>query len=61
MASSITPEQRKLFFLIAILAAAAGSYMEVMRHEKLKEQRATPPAAAPEGAPSGSAPANPAH
>jgi hypothetical protein len=33
----MTPEKRKLFFLIAIAAAVAGAYLEVLRHEKLEK------------------------
>lgn len=55
--ASMAPEKRKLFFLIAILAAAAGSYMEVLRHEKLDAQKARP---APSTAPA-TPPANPTH
>jgi hypothetical protein len=48
-----------MFFLIAIVAAAAASYMEAMRLEKLKGQRPSPaPSAAP--APM-NAPNDPAH
>jgi hypothetical protein len=47
----MTPEKRKLFFLIAIAAAVAGSYIEVLRHEKAKS---APAAAAP-------TPSTPAH
>jgi hypothetical protein len=55
----MTPDRRKLFLFIAIVAAAAGSYMEAMRHQRLKEQRANPASSA---APAPmNAPNNPAH
>jgi hypothetical protein len=44
----MTPEKRKLFFLLAIAAAVAGSYLEVLRHDKMKEHTAAgAPGAAP--------------
>jgi hypothetical protein len=43
----MTPEKRNLFVSLAILAAAIGSYLEVVRHEKMKQTVRRPGISAP--------------